>query len=125
MKSLRIIAPALGAMLLCCGLLLPSPAGAESFFAFTVSETDWLPVYGEGPTAKAAEKAAIRSCGGSQTCIDQVESAATPICFAIADSPDWLGWASRTDYAEAIDVALKECRDQSSNCRIISLECRR
>lgn len=120
----RIFVALLCSIILCFGMIAASSAQGGGYFAFTVSGPDWLPSYGEGATVEQAEQAAIRACGGSQTCVEQVESAATPTCFAIADSPDWLGWSSRQSYQEAMDVALKECRDQSSNCRIISLECR-
>lgn len=123
MNFCRWITALLSVMTLC--FALSGTAVAGGYFAFTVSDSDWLPRYGEGATAAQAEQAAIQACGGNQTCVNEVESAATPTCFAIADSLERMGWAARADYNEAIDTALAECRENSSNCKIISVECRK
>ncbi|MDD4732307.1 MAG: DUF4189 domain-containing protein [Desulfovibrio sp.] len=123
MKRFKLIAPVFCSLVLC--LALTGTAGAGGYFAFTVSDSDWLPRYGQGATQQEAERAAIQACGGDQTCVNEVESAATPICFAVADAPERMGWASRVDYNEAIDAALEECRKNSNYCQIISVECRK
>jgi hypothetical protein len=117
----------IAALLLALALLLPSlPARAGEYVAATVSNEDWMAYYGRSENRQEAIEQAVRACGGTSFCRDEVEVVSSGECIALVDAEESVSVAWGRGPQKAIADALGRCHENNrTNCRFVSMECAR
>lgn len=122
MKNARIV----GTLLAMALVLSSGAAWAGEYLAATVSNEDWMAYYGRSQVKSEAVEQAVRACGGTQFCRDEIEIMESGQCIALVDAKESVSIAWAPSPKQAIADAMQRCRDNNrTNCRFVSMECAR